>query len=158
RTTAVPLMDKLPKFTLVRNLLEAQEPPVKRRRKAAKALKAAKLRKRTAVPIEDRARAAPSKALRVGVLDLGAWVGELPSLIATLTTSQKLFTIFEVQAPVPAGLLKAPQILAQKIREYGGSLTPRQRKDLQRNVLADEFFKVGRDISESLGLDLVAGL
>jgi len=52
-----------------------------------------------------RELARSAKVRRVGLLDMGAWIGGLPTLVERLNEAQPLFTIFEIQAPIPGGLI-----------------------------------------------------
>lgn len=97
--------------------------------------------------------------LRVGILDMGAWIGGLPNLLSRLNSAQDLFAIFEVQAAVPAGLVKTPEGMVQWIeKETGERLPPKERKSMQRQLITDDFFSAAADIRESMGLDRLVGI
>lgn len=100
-----------------------------------------------------------TKVFRVGVLDMGAWIGGFPKLLQRLNDAQSLFTIFEVQAPVPAGLLKTPIGMAQWASEQTvNSPNTCNHKDWKPHIIDDEFFVAGENIRNELGLDYLIGM
>jgi len=106
-----------------------------------------------------RELARQDKVRRVGVLDMGAWIGGMPALLERLNAAQPLFTIFEVQAPVPGGLLKTPVGMAEWASEHlRKPLSKRERDSLERHVIANDFFVAAEDIRRHLGLDLIVGM
>jgi len=96
--------------------------------------------------------------LRIGILDLGAWIAGLPNLLVRLNASQELVTLFEVNAPVPSGLRKTAVGTAEWITSHQVKLGRTQRKDLEPHVVFEDFFLAASDIRTSLGLDMVVGL
>jgi hypothetical protein len=95
------------------------------------------------------------RPVRVGVLDLGAWIGEMADLLGRLNRSQSLFTIFEVQAPVPGGLIKSSEGMAHWAAAQG-ILKPLPA--FEKHVIADEFFVAAEDIREDLDLSFIVGI
>jgi hypothetical protein len=96
---------------------------------------------------------------RVGVLDLGAWIGGLPSLLEMLNAAQTPFTIFEIQAPIPGGMLKTPEGMNEWAEaRLGKPLSMTERSRMERQIVADEFFAAAEDIRTSMGLDLLVGM
>ncbi|MGB5081205.1 MAG: hypothetical protein WBO23_10735 [Burkholderiales bacterium] len=127
--------------------------------KAAKSRARAKPSVSTGVISVARELARLEKVRRVGVLDMGAWIGGLPTLIERLNAAQPLFTIFEVQAPIPGGLLKTPAGMAEwAVEHLGKQLSKRERDALERHVIANEFFAAAEDIRTHLGLDFIVGM
>lgn len=112
-----------------------------------------KLRKK----VEDIARdvTRQSKVHRVGVLDLAAWVSGLPNLLERLNAAQPQFTFFEVQAPLPAGLRKTASWYE---KEMAFKLGPKDRKELERQFYANDFFKAGENLRKHFGLDFLVGI
>ncbi|HET6372822.1 MAG TPA: hypothetical protein VFG76_05915, partial [Candidatus Polarisedimenticolia bacterium] len=49
---------------------------------------------------------AESPRLRIGVWDLGAYVGKLPALLASMNEVQDRYRFFAVQATVPVGMIR----------------------------------------------------
>jgi hypothetical protein len=97
--------------------------------------------------------------LRVGILDLDTWIGELPTLLEKLNPAQLLFTIFEVHAPVPGGLIKTPAGMAEWAAAHLNQ--PLKKKDvaqLQPQMITGDFFSAADDIRRALGLDFIVGL
>jgi hypothetical protein len=127
----------------------------------------------SSVPVDDDANGALSKfsvkkaarivktvsrhkdVRKVGILDLAAWVSVLPRLIQRLNAAQDQFTFFDVQAPVPAGLIKKGDWYADV---KGFDLDARERKEISTQIYANEFFRVAEGIRANLGLDYLVGL
>lgn len=108
---------------------------------------------------DTRALARLAKVRRVGVLDMGAWIGGVPTLLERLNAAQSLFTIFEVQAPMPGGLLKTPVGMAEWAAEQlGKPLSKSDRDEMEPHVIANEFFTAAEDIRNHFGLDLIVGM
>ncbi|BAK77240.1 hypothetical protein NH8B_2426 [Pseudogulbenkiania sp. NH8B] len=83
-------------------------------------------------------------ALRVGIIDMGAWIGGMPKLLERLNAAQPLFSIFEVQAPIPGGLLKTPAWMAQWASEHmHNQLNTDELEAFKPHVVANEFFAAG---------------
>jgi hypothetical protein len=98
------------------------------------------------------------RALRVGVLDLGAWLGDLRSLLEELNRAQALVELFEIQAPVPGGLIKTSEGMLQWAAEnglYTGSMEP---SAFEPQMIANEFFLAAEDIRKSFELTRVVGV
>jgi len=97
--------------------------------------------------------------MRVGLLDMGVWIGGLPDLLVKLNDVQSLFTLFEVQAPVPGGLIKTSEGMYDWCDEKLGRRMRRSSANpLQQHMIADEFYTVAEDIRAGMGLDLIVGL
>src|SRR5262249_11056597 len=48
----------------------------------------------------------------IGIWDLGARIGQLPAVVERVNAAQPAFTFFEVQASIPAGLIRPPDSAA----------------------------------------------
>jgi hypothetical protein len=95
----------------------------------------------------------------VGLLDLGAWVSELPRLLEALNNAQRRFVFVELQTPVPAGMVKSEMSLetwAEKL--LGKQIEPSARAELQKNMLANEFMYFAGNVGMEHGLDVVIGM
>lgn len=103
---------------------------------------------------QDLARSA--KVFRVGLLDMGAWIGNLPKLLERLNAAQPLFTIFEIQAPVPSGLLRTPSGMAEWAAMHMGPQW--KNKTFAPHMISDDFFAAAADIRRDMGLDLIVGM
>lgn len=100
-----------------------------------------------------------NRVARVGVLDMGAWLGNLPTLLENLNAAQPLFTMFEVHAPMPSGLRKTPEgIAAWIVEQTGEPLGKSEQKALESHVVIDEFVVAAESTRRSLGLDLMVGV
>lgn len=100
----------------------------------------------------------PHEVARIGVLDLGIWIAGLPDLLARLNSAQTAYALFEINAPVPSGLRKTPQGLAQWMRARGIAPTRAERAAFEDHVVDEEFFALARDIGAAMGLGTVVGL
>lgn len=100
------------------------------------------------------------KVLRVGVLDMGAWIGKLPSLIESINGAQSLFTLFEVQAALPAGLRRTPDGLVKWLEQESGERVSRSERNsiAGDHVLVDEFLVAADATRKFLSLDYLIGV
>ena len=99
------------------------------------------------------------KVRRVGILDLGAWIGGLPLLLKRLNAAQSPFVMFEIQAPLPGGMLKTPEgMLNWAAVQLGEPLSKAERNQMEPQMVANEFFAAAEDIRKSMGLDLIVGM
>jgi hypothetical protein len=98
-----------------------------------------------------------SKVERIGLLDLGVWIAGLPDLLSRLNAAQDPYILFEINAPVPAGLRKTPEGLAEWMRHQGLKPSKAERARLEPHVIANEFFTVGADIRSGMGFDMIIG-
>lgn len=96
--------------------------------------------------------------LRIGILDLGAWIAGLPDLLVRLNAAQDLVTLFEVNAPVPAGLKKTAKGLAEWFDRHGVKLGRGDIRGLEPHLVFEDFFHVASDIRTNMGLDMIVGL
>lgn len=96
---------------------------------------------------------------RVGMLDLGAWISKLQALIVLLNKGQTMCTLFEVQVPVPGGLIKTERGFFEWAQSrLGPQSDPREFEEVPRQMIADDFFKLGNNARTALGLDVLVGL
>ena len=98
---------------------------------------------------------------RVGVLDMGSWIGKLPILLEKLNAAQSLFTIFEIQAPIPGGLIKTPEGMAEWASEHlNKPLTKEERDEFSEHMIANKFFDAAEDIrkDEDIDVDFIVGI
>jgi hypothetical protein len=102
-------------------------------------------------------RASPprTKGKRVGIWDLGAYVGRLPQVIEAVNRAQDELVFFEAIAAMPAGTVSQPSRVRAWSNERGG---PRRLPGLEANVIADDFFKRAERVRRDLGLDYLAGV
>lgn len=101
-------------------------------------------------------------ALNVGLWDLGAYFGGIKRIIEGANSAQKSFVFWEVQASVPLGLAKRSTAVADWFERNGHAPTAQEREemeaDLDKNVIADEFFEYADSIRADLGLDYIVGI
>jgi hypothetical protein len=99
-----------------------------------------------------------NRAARVGIWDLGAWVGALPHVIEALNASQQAFTFFEIQAAIPAGLRSSARRLKSfSERRLRRALTRAEKHDAVEAVLDEDFFPRGEAVRRDLQIDYLVG-
>ena len=99
------------------------------------------------------------KVHRVGLLDMGAWIGGLPTLLERLNEAQSMFTIFEVQAPLPGGLLKTSRGMAEWVADHRATQKIRNRDEhFAPHVVFEDFLSAAESIRKGMGLDYIVGL
>jgi hypothetical protein len=96
---------------------------------------------------------------KVGIWDLGAWVGGLPHIIEALNGSQQVAQFFEIQAAIPAGL----QSSAKKLTDFAETrlrrpLTREETQGARDAVLDVDFFPRGEAVRRDLTLDYLVGI
>lgn len=97
------------------------------------------------------------KVLRVGIIDLGAWVTALPTLVERLNESQSMFTLFEILAPIPGGLVKTTEGFKKWLAEQPGEpIAEMAAEDASApQMIFDDFHVVAKDIRIGMGLDML---
>jgi hypothetical protein len=140
------------KKSLIDSFIKARVPTSKRQKKLEVTVS------ESAGPvIADLSRNA--NVMRVGLLDMGVWVGGLPNLLVKLNGAQSMFTVFEIQAAVPGGLVKTSEGMYDWYAEKIGKRLRKSKSNLLgRHMIADEFFVVAENIRAAMGLDLIVGL
>lgn len=99
------------------------------------------------------------QVVQVGIWDLAGRVGRLPQVIEVVNAAQPPFAFFEVHAAIPAGLVSRPERVAawaQKRRRR--PLTRAERKELQNNVIDEDFFERAEVIRKDLGIAYLVGI
>ena len=124
-----------------------------RAKKRHGASRAAAPRKRTAV-------AAAPENLRVGLWDLGAWLGTVNRrLVDRFNQAQDELVFYEVVAAVPVGLSSSPQRVASWFEEdVFEKLTKDDLSNIAENVIANEFFTAAESVRADLGVDYLVGI
>ena len=163
------MIKKLANLTLVRRVgdfvLHPDKPKHATPRLKKPAVKKGPTKSRVAGPAKRKLQKAasqptPSSAgLRIGVMDLGAYLGDLSSLLNALNHAQTLFQLFEVQAPIPGGLIKTPEGMTQWAAENGAyteKLSPSTFDEPQ--MIVNEFSVATQDIRKAFKLARVVGV
>ncbi|WP_146014281.1 hypothetical protein [Paraburkholderia rhynchosiae] len=102
---------------------------------------------------------ANSDVLTIGLIDLGARIADFDDLLARLNASQNAFFFVEVQAPMPAGLVRsARHVKAWVESNRGGRLTEQEVKTVEPALFADDFVYFGKVIKEETAVDLLIGV
>jgi hypothetical protein len=100
-----------------------------------------------------------AKLERVGVWDLGAWLGGLPRFLERCNEAQTKFVFYSVKATVPAGTVRRPEgIAAWHLASTGARITAVDRQELADNIIADDFFPLADVVRKDLGLDYIVGV
>lgn len=95
----------------------------------------------------------------IGLWDVGARVGRLPDVIASLNAAQPAFALFQVQAAAPMGLVSAKEWVAEWFRrEHHRRLGRADLEALDRNIIADDFLPRVDRVRRDLGLDYLAAI
>lgn len=107
-----------------------------------------------------RQASAPSSGLeRVGVWDLGAWLSGLPHLVERYNAAQRTFEFYAVTATVPVGTIRSPVGVAAWYHQLTNeTLRAAEKRELENNVIADDFFPLADVVRKDLGLDYLVGL
>jgi hypothetical protein len=99
------------------------------------------------------------KAVRVGIWDLGAFVGGIRNVIAALNRSQRAIEFYDIQAAVPSGLAATVDYLRiTAIAQLGRPLTDVEIADLRPAMLADDFFRRSEAVRLDLKLDYLVSV
>jgi hypothetical protein len=97
--------------------------------------------------------------MTVALWDIDARVGDLPEIISLLNESQPVFTFFDLQAPIPSGLVIQPEHSATWARKRSDkTFSKRDREEFQSNLMFDDFYKFARGVYKGLGIDCLIGL
>jgi hypothetical protein len=95
----------------------------------------------------------------VALWDLDARVGELPEIINLLNKSQPVFTFFDLQAPIPSGLvIQAEHFAAWARKRLAKRFSKKDQEDFQDNLMFDDFYKFARRVRKALGVDCLIGI
>ncbi len=129
---------------------------------------------RSAVPVQSPASGTPdhaphksgdpgsgsNAALRVGILDMGTYIGRLPELLTHLNAAQDMFIIFDIVAPVPGGMVRRPADFVEWLDAHSKDANSvlAALSDLTPQIIADEIFVAAESIRRALKLDLVIGM
>ena len=103
-----------------------------------------------------------ARPVTVGVWDLGAWLGGLIRIVEAVNRAQKTFVFFEVKASVPVGLERHAKAILSWFDDLEQTLTEDRKlqmeHQLDRNVIANDFFEFGEKIRVDLGIDFIVGI
>src|SRR5205085_8182589 len=104
--------------------------------------------------------ASASGVERVGIWDLGAWLGAgLPRLIDGLNAAQQRVAFFEVKATVPPGLTRDPErVRAWFQKNVKRRLNADDRKEVDENIISNDFFKLADAVRRDLGIEWIVGV
>jgi hypothetical protein len=96
---------------------------------------------------------------RVALVDLGAWIGELDTLIERLNAAQTQYELFRVRQAVPLWLTsKVPKLEQWLEVELRRPLTEEERASLEPHLILDEYRPFGARIQKQYGIPYVFGL
>jgi hypothetical protein len=99
------------------------------------------------------------QVITVGIWDLDAWVGGLPRIIDALNASTPSVTFFEVQSPIPAGIVWQPERLGAWAQQaLGRALNQIEQDDLTPAILDEAFLELADPVQKDVGVDYLIGL
>jgi hypothetical protein len=97
--------------------------------------------------------------LRIGVWDLGAWLGQLPKLLDAMSVAQPRYAFFAVEATVPVGMIRARESVIPWIKENTDEeLAEEDRSEIENNMIANDFFAIGETVRKDLEVDYLVGV
>jgi hypothetical protein len=97
--------------------------------------------------------------LRVGVLDFGTYMADLPTLMERLNKAQSMFTLFDIMTPLPSGLVKNPKGFRDWVRTKNeASLRKLKVTGALPQLIFDDFYVAAENIRKGMGLDIFVGL
>lgn len=95
----------------------------------------------------------------IGLWDLGAWLGGLSRLVESMNEVQKTFVFYEVKATVPAGFISRPERIIPWLTEVlGRKLKSSEKRDIQNNLIADDYFELAEKIRKDIGIAYLVGI
>jgi hypothetical protein len=107
--------------------------------------------------IADLSRA--KDVVTVALWDIDARVGLLSEVIAVLNRSQPAFTFFNLQAPIPAGLVVDTAHSAAWARTRGKRrMTKTEQEEFANNLMSDDFFKHAQQVHKNIGVHYLVGI
>lgn len=102
---------------------------------------------------------AAESVVRVGVLDLGAWLGGLPALIEKINKAQPLYSLFELLTPIPGGLIKTQKGFGAWVqKQLGAGADSEQFQDVAPQMIEEDFFEAAESIRVAMGVDCLIGI
>ena len=97
--------------------------------------------------------------LTVALWDIDARVGELPPIINLLNECQPVFTFFDLQAPIPGGLvIRSENFAAWASERLEKRVSKKQQEEFQNNLMFDDFYKHARGVYKDIGVDYLVGI
>jgi hypothetical protein len=89
--------------------------------------------------------------LRIGVWDLGAWLGQLPQLLKAMNRVQDRYEFIEVRATVPLGMIRMREGVVAWAEHYlERKLKTKELNDIQYNTVANDFFPLAKTVRTEL--------
>lgn len=100
-----------------------------------------------------------TRALQIGIVDLGARVTGLAPLIARMNAAQDQLAFIEVQTPVPAGMVKTGKALEMEFRKRLSDDAPAMEgMQAERNMFVGDFLIFAESVRAKHELDEVVGI
>jgi len=97
------------------------------------------------------------KPVRIGFLDVEAYIGQLPGIINAFNSVQDRYLFSEVQAPLPVGLFSEREKVIAWAKTLG-HVPKNMPDDLSFNLIADDFFPNLDAIRKKVGVDYLGGI
>lgn len=96
--------------------------------------------------------------LTVALWDIDARVGEMPAVINLLNKCQPVFTFFDLQAPIPGGLVIQSENFAAWASQRHQRVSKKQQEEFQNNLMFNDFYKHARGVFKDIGVDYLVGI
>jgi hypothetical protein len=113
-------------------------------------------------PAAPRPHARPPKAgvkiFKVGIWDVNSLIGDLSLVVSTLNGAQLRFRFFEVSGAVPGGLVSDKARVVAWLTQHNRKLTAREKRDIEENTIAEDFYPQALKLRLLMGLDSIVGL
>lgn len=108
---------------------------------------------------EEKLEAPKPEPIRVGVWDLGAWLGRLPALIERMNEVQSRIVFYNVRAVVPVGFVTKPERMQEWLRKHTKKkLTKAEVQDITYNLVAEDFFGPAEAVRRESRFDYIVGI
>ncbi|HYG10130.1 MAG TPA: hypothetical protein VD835_09300 [Pyrinomonadaceae bacterium] len=100
------------------------------------------------------------QAVTVAVLDIDARVGRLLYVLEQLNASQPVFTFFDLQAPLPAGLVIRSDSFDSWARHRAKvkRVKASDKEQFQDNLMFNDFYKYAQVVRKTAGVDYLVGV
>jgi hypothetical protein len=102
--------------------------------------------------------AAPGGPLKVGIWDLGAWLGNLPGLLDKLNAVQAAYRFFTIEATVPVGMIRRGEGVVEWLRAAGKRVSRQEALRAGNSLVAEDYYAIARPVRQELGVDYLVGI
>jgi len=103
----------------------------------------------------------PEKPLKIGVWDLGAWLGNLPVLLDRLNAAQSSYDFFTIEATVPSGMIRKGEGVVEWLRQAGEKISVAEKRLVLKSIgsmVSDDYYPLAKKVRTDLKLDYLVGI